>query len=142
MISKDELIEQITALAGLYKQRFKKSLGVTAEVGEYKAAKLLNLKLEQGNINKGFDALDTKGKRVQIKSRIYTRKGERTGVFGNYDFDYALLVLLSGEYEVLGIYRMGREAVEREIQKQSYKRHSLPINRFKKLGKCVYGTDS
>jgi hypothetical protein len=140
-ISDAQLVERIANLACLYRQRFRKSLGVTAEIGEYKAAKLLNLKLEQGNINKGFDARDAKGNRVQIKTRVYVRKSERTGLFNNCDFDYALLVLLSNEYEVIEIHRAERKAVVKELKKQTYSRPSIPINRFKKIGKPVYRKD-
>lgn len=136
-LTKDQLIDQIAALAVLYKKRFGKSLGVTAEVGEYKTAKLLNLKLEEGNINKGFDARDEKNKRVQIKTRVYVRKSERTGLFSKHPFDYALLVLLSDKYEVLEIYRAEHEAVVKELKNQSYERPSISINRFKKIGKRI-----
>lgn len=137
-LTKDQLIDQIAALAVLYRQRFRKSLGVTAEVGEYKAAKLLNLKLEEGNINRGFDARDDKKKRVQIKTRVYVRKSERTGLFSKHPFDYALLVLLSDKYEVLKIYKAERKRILKEIQKQRYSKPSLSIGKFTAIGKLVY----
>ena len=71
----------------------------------HKASKLLKLKRATGNIQKGFDTKDANGRRVQIKSRIYHRNQERTGVFKNYEFDYALLVLLSDSYEVIEIFK-------------------------------------
>ena len=136
-LTEDQLIDQIAALAVLYKKRFGKSLGVTAEIGEYKAAKLLKLHRAEGNINKGFDAYDGK-KRVQIKTRISSSKAQRTGFFKSGDFDYALLVLLSDEYEVLKIYKAERKRILKEIQNQSYSKPSLSIRKFIKIGKPVY----
>jgi len=46
----------------------------------------------EGYINPGYDALDGKRK-VQIKTRIFTSKSQRTWNFSNYKYDYALLVL-------------------------------------------------
>ena len=134
----DQLIEHIIPLAAEYRQRFGKSLGITSEVGEYKAAKLLKLKRAPGNIRKGFDANDSDGKKVQIKSRIYHRNQERTGVFKNYEFDYALLVLLSDDYEVTEIYKAKCEDIKKQITTQSYKRPSLSISKFKSIGGQVY----
>jgi hypothetical protein len=136
-LTKDQLIDQIAALAVLYKKRLGKSLGVTAEIGEYKAAKLLNLRRVEGNINKGFDAYDGK-KQVQIKTRISSSKAQRTGLFKSREFDYALLVLLSENYDLLKIYRAERKQIEKEFKKQSYDKPSLSIRKFIAIGKPVY----
>jgi hypothetical protein len=120
-----------------YRKRFGKSLGVTAEIGEYKAAKLLNLRRAEGNINKGFDAHDGK-KRVQIKTRISSSKAQRTGFFKNREFDYALLVLLSESYDLLQIYRAERKQIEKAFKKQSYDKPSLSIRKFVDIGRQVY----
>ncbi|MBA7690434.1 hypothetical protein ES703_98960 [subsurface metagenome] len=134
----DELIERIIPLAKEYRRRFGKSLGITSEVGEYKAAKLLKLKRAPGNIQRGFDAIDEKGRRVQIKSRVSHRSQERTGLFNNFDFDYALLVLMSEDYEVTEIYKAQCKRIKEQIQNQSYKRPSLSVGKFKQLAKRVY----
>jgi len=137
-LTKDQLIDQIAALAVLYKKRFRKSLGVTAEIEEYKAAKLLKLRRAEGNINKGFDACDLDDRKVQIKSRVTTSKTQRTGSFSIHKFDYALLVLLSDNYDIREIYRADRKQIEKAIKKQSYSRRSLPIGKFIEIGEPVY----
>ena len=137
-LSNDQLIEHIILLAREYRQRFGKSLGITSEVGEYKVSQLLKLERAPGNINEGFDAIDPKGKRVQIKARICHRSQERTGVFKNYSFDYALLVLLSDDYEVTEIYKAKCEDIRNQITAQHYKRPSLSIGKFKKSAKRIY----
>lgn len=137
-LSNDQLIEHVILLAREYRRRFGKSLGITSEVGEYKASQLLKLERAPGNINEGFDAIDPEGKRVQIKSRICHRSQERTGTFKNYNFDYALLVLLSDDYEVTEIYMAKCEDIRNQITAQHYKRPSLSISRFKKLAERIY----
>ncbi|MFC1919870.1 DUF6998 domain-containing protein [Chloroflexota bacterium] len=133
----DKLLQQAIDVAIEYRRRCNKNLGITSEVGEYKACKLLKLDRAKGNINEGFDAEDTQGKRVQIKSRICLRGSERTGIFSSFNFDYALLVLLDSSYEVFEIYKADRKTVEDEIKNQSYKRNSISVSRFKKLGEQV-----
>lgn len=108
----DELINTIVQLAVLYRERFNRSLGVTAEIGEYKTAQLLNLKLAKGGINRGFDAEDVNGSKVQIKTRVTSRTSQRTGLFNNFDFDYALLVLMSESYEVQHIYKADKGVIK------------------------------
>lgn len=137
VITNDQLVDQIAALAVLYRKRFRKSLGVTAEIGEYKAAKVLSLTRVEGNTNKGFDAYDGK-RRVQIKTRISSSKAQRTGFFKNREFDYALLVLLSESYDLLQIYRAERKEIGKEINRQNYDKPSLSIRKFMEIGKPVY----
>lgn len=136
--SNDQLIEKIIGVSLEYKKRFGKNLGITGEVGEYKASRLLNLERAGGNINKGFDAIDPKGKKVQIKTRIYSRSSERTSAFTNFGFDYALLVLLSDKYEMTEIYKARCKDIREKIYSQSYKRPALTIGDFKKLSKLIY----
>ena len=137
-LSNEQLIENIIDLSLEYKGRFCKSLGITGEVGEYKASRLLKLKRVSGNINKGFDAIDTQGKKVQIKTRIYSRNSERTSAFTNFDFDYAILVLLSDKYEITEIYKARCKDIQNKIESQSYKRPALSIRDFKKISKPIY----
>jgi len=138
-LTDDQLIASVISLAIEYRQRFNKSLGVTSEVGEYKASKLLNLERAPGNINEGFDARDAKRKRVQIKSRICHKNTERTGQFSkNFKFDYALLVLMSDNYEVTKIFKAKRQKIQDQIERQSYKRPSLSISKFESIAELVY----
>lgn len=137
-LTNDQLIENIIDLSLEYKKRFGKNLGITGEVGEYKASQLLNLKRVPGNINKGFDAIDPKGKKVQIKTRVFSRNSERTSAFTDFSFDYAILVLLSDKYEVTEIYKARCKDIQNKIESQSYKRPALTIRDFKKISKPIY----
>ena len=137
-LNDDQLIEHIIPLAMEYRRRFGKSLGITGEVGEYKASRLLKLERVSGNINEGFDATDPENKKVQIKSRICQRSQGRTSVFKNYAFDYALLVLLDDDYEVIEIYKADCKKVRNEIEAQSYNKPALSISAFKRIAKPIY----
>jgi hypothetical protein len=137
-LSENQLIKNIISLSLEYKKRFGKSLGITGEVGEYKASRLLGLERAPGNINKGFDAIDPKGKKVQIKTRIYSSNSERTSAFTNFGFDYALLVLLTDKYEITEIRKARCKPIREKIDSQSYKRPALTIGDFKKLSKRIY----
>lgn len=137
-LADDQLIENIISLAVMYRQRFGKSLGITSEIGEYKASKLLRLNRAQGNINQGFDATDSEGKKVQIKSRVYSRSQERTGLFNNFAFDYAVLVLMSDKYDIAEIWKASCQTIKEEIDRQQYKRPSLSIGKFKSIAEKVY----
>ena len=136
--SDNQLIDNIINLSLEYKKRIGKNLGITGEVGEYKTSQLLNLKRAPGNINKGFDAIDPKGKKVQIKTRVFSRNSERTSAFTNFGFDYALLVLLSDKYEITEIYKARCKDIQEKIANQSYKRPALTIGDFKKISKLIY----
>ena len=137
-LSDDQLIEHIIPLAIEYRRRFGKSLGITGEVGEYKASRLLKLERASGNINEGFDAIDPKNKKVQIKSGICQRSQGRTSVFKNYGFGYTLLVLLDDDYEVIEMYQTECKEIRDSINTQSYKRPALSISTFKKIAKSIY----
>ena len=137
-LSDDQLIENIIGLSLEYKKRFGKNLGITGEIGEVKASNLLKLKRALGNINEGFDSIDLGGQRVQIKTRIHLRNSERTSAFTNFNFDYALLVLLSDEYELIKIYKASCIDIQKEIEEQTYKRPALSISSFIKIANCIY----
>ncbi len=137
-LSDDQLIESILPLAIEYRNRFGKNLGITSEVGEYKAASILKLDRVTGNIQKGYDAWDISGNRVQIKTRIYHKNQERTGLFSNFVFDYALLVLLTDDYEVIEIHKVNRKDIQEQIETQNYSRSSVSIGKFKQLGGQIF----
>lgn len=78
-------------------------------VGEYMAAKRLNLKLS--NINqKGYDAIDNKGNRYEIKTRrVYssTRRNSETRRINNLvgkDTDYLIIVVLDHSFDCAGMW--------------------------------------
>jgi len=107
--------------------------GVTGEIGEVLVAKKLGLKLAKSDQCAGFDALDYKNRKVQIKTRRgqvgkEPKKFGRVGKFSKHKFDYALLVLLGEKYEILEIWKLNYSRVHRLIRK--IKRREPTINQF------------
>ena len=75
------VIDAAKAVAIRYRELTGKPLGITGEVGEVLAARLLGLKLSKAR-QAGFDAIAPDGRRVQIKSRCIlpdAKPGQRVG---------------------------------------------------------------
>jgi hypothetical protein len=112
-----ERIRRLVEAARAQRLAVGSSRGTTGPLGELYACALLNLSPASGGM-RGYDATDADGRRVQIKSRA-PESGEHVNPVGtvgritNWDFDYALLVLLDGTYCVEAIWRAQREDLER-----------------------------
>ncbi len=121
-----------------------RKLGITAEVGEVTACHALGLRLAVDPGFKGYDALDSDRRRVQIKTRRSKSVGlpkdaGRTGRFSEHDFDYALLVLLDHDYELCEIWRGEYEDLRPIIEKERKRNPNLAS--FKRVGRKVYPAD-
>jgi uncharacterized protein DUF6998 len=116
-------------------------IGITGEVGEILACYHLGLRLCIDPRSAGFDAIDNKGKKVQIKTRRSETEGlpenaGRLGTFSKHPFDYALLVLLDREYQVAEIWKAKYKSVMPLIEKQ--KRRNPNLSEFKKLSQRIF----
>lgn len=147
--SVDTLIAQARKLAADYRRATGKPLpGVSAEIGENDAARLLNLELVKDE-TLGYDAVGhgkREGKRIQIKSRTIfdeSKSGHRIGQLRtNQDWDSVLLVLMDDNYEPYEIYEAGRDDVldavaEAETSKRA-KRGLLSVAKFKAISQLVW----
>ena len=80
-----------------------------ADFAEYLVAQRMNLDLA-ANSTKGYDALDAKGTRYQIKSRrITNNKSRQLGVIRNLNqnkFDYLVGVLFNRNFNILEVYKI------------------------------------
>lgn len=77
-----QIITEAKKLAIRYRRLTGRPLGITGEVAEYEAARLLDLRLSVVR-QEGFDAVRKDGTRVQIKGRCILDKssrGQRLGV--------------------------------------------------------------
>src|SRR3546814_9951204 len=73
-----EILERARQAAIEYYELTGKPLGITGEVGEYLAAKILGLQLADARAP-GYDATDDRGRRIQIKAdRKSTRLNSST----------------------------------------------------------------
>jgi hypothetical protein len=140
------LLQQAKALAREYRVLTGRPLGITGEIAEYEAARLLKLKLTSAR-NAGYDAVrPTDGRRFQIKGRCLLpgcKPGQRLGSIDiKKDFDAVLLVLLDENFDALEILEAQREPVIAALvapgSKARNERGALGIRAFKKLGNVVW----
>lgn len=137
------ILRDAKVLARRYYHLTGKPLGVTGEVAEYEAARILDLKLELAR-QAGYDATETREGvtlKIQIKGRYFPNPRLRGGRVGSIDlnqpFDTVLLVLLDAEYDAFQIYEASRLAVEtlltRPGSKARNERGSVGISQFKAI---------
>jgi len=135
-VSDRELVETAKALALEWRRRFARLLPITEELGELLACQQLGLeRMPPGN--RGFDARDAQGT-YQIKARAPQRTRRvvtqgRVGRFQNYDFDYALLVLLDDQLELHEIWKASVKAVEHAQIQELNPKHGIGVSKFKNL---------
>jgi hypothetical protein len=139
----DKLIAQARQLAAEYRRTMGKALpGVSNEIAEHDAVRLLQLEAKVGQEG-GWDAVDPHtGKRIQIKSRAIfdeAKGGERIGQLKmNQDWDAVVLVLMDENYEPSEIYQADRQDIEEYVDAGSpgrSKRGSMSVARFKIIGR-------
>ena len=109
-----------------YEALLGRKLGITAEVGEILACHALQLKLMRDPLTEGYDAVDARGKRYQIKTRRSASGGlpldkGKMGRFSQHAFDYAVLCILDAEYEVFELWRAPYRKVEPLIAADKYR---------------------
>ncbi|MFA5909277.1 MAG: hypothetical protein WC815_10905 [Vicinamibacterales bacterium] len=102
-------------LAQEYRELTGKPLGVTGEVAEYEAARLLGVELTPAR-HAGYDAVRRNdGRRFQIKGRCMlpgSKPGQRLGSIDiDKEFDAVLMVLLDETLDATAIYEAERKAV-------------------------------
>lgn len=149
LYSVDKLIAEARRLAADYRRATGKALpGISSEIAENDAARLLNLELVKDE-TLGYDALGQgprAGKRIQIKSRTIfdeAKSGQRIGQLKTgQDWDSVLLVLMDENYEPFEIYEAEREAlleavVAAETSKRA-KRGALSVAKFKIISQLVW----
>ena len=123
-----------------------KPLGITGEVGEYEAARLLGLTLVDARVP-GYDATDESGRRYQIKSRVVPdpkrANAQRLGsIKPNQEWDAALMVLMNQTLETQEIWEAERVAVVAALTEPGSKarnqRGALSVSKFRQIGIRVW----
>jgi hypothetical protein len=137
-LSDVELVEAARQLAIQWKQRFKRKLGITSELAELYACQALGL-MRMPSENQGYDAVDQQKKRYQIKGRAPDRGDVvnpqgTLGRFVNFDFDYALLVLIDCSLQCREIWLANAEAVKMEQARVRNERVGIRIFKFQEIG--------
>jgi len=140
-----ELLGEAKALAREYYSLTGKPLGVTGEVAEYEAARILGVELTTAR-QAGYDAIERVGgatKKLQIKGRCLQencKPGQRLGsIRTDHDWDAVLMVLLDYEFNATEIYEAQRENVEAALNAPGSKarnvRGALGVSKFKSIGR-------
>lgn len=118
-----------------------RKLGITGEVGEILVCYQLGLRLMLDPRSVGYDALDSGGRRVQIKTRRSESKGlprdaGRVSRFSEHEFDYALLGLLDHQYRLCEIWQADYDDIMPIVGTQ--KRRNPNLSLFKRVAHRVF----
>jgi len=143
----DKLMKEARALAAEYRKATGKPLGISSEIAEHDAARLLNLELcaERGD---GYDAIglgDRKGLRIQIKGRAIFDESKSVQRIGQLkldkSWDRVVLVIMDDEYQPVEIYEATRGVIESALAESKSKRANrgaMSVAKFKVIGERVW----
>ncbi len=148
-MSEDEAILVVLGAAKKLAQEYRKltgkPLGITGEVAEYEAARILGVELTPAR-HAGYDAVErTKGKtrRLQIKGRCLLdncKPGQRLGsIRVEKEWDAVLMVLLDQNFDAVEIFEAERAAIVPVLtapgSKARNERGAMAVSKFKAIGK-------
>ncbi len=145
-----EILDRAKRSAIDYYQLTGKPLGITGEYGEYVAAATLGLELAEAR-TAGYDAVDSMGRRIQIKARSIPRDkklvGQRLGTIRlDHEWDVVLLVVMDELFELRWIFEAERPAIEAALKapgsKARNERGALALAKFKSIGRQVWPADT
>jgi len=136
-------LRQAKAVAQEYYEITGRPLGITGEVAEYEAARLLGVKLAEVR-QSGYDAIEESRQGIrtlQIKSRCFSdaNRSQRLGSIRlDKEWDAVLMVLLDRNFECREIWEAGRTEIEEALSAPGSisrnERGQLPVNKFKAIG--------
>jgi hypothetical protein len=140
-----EILGAAKKLAQEYRQLTGKPLGITGEVAEYEAARILGVELTAAR-QAGYDAIEARDgavRRLQIKGRCLLdncKPGQRLGsIRTEKEWDAVLMVLLDQNFDAVEIYEAERTAVVAALaapgSKARNERGAMPVSKFKSIGR-------
>lgn len=139
----DALAERIRKVAVDYERTVGRPLGVTGELAELHAARLLGLKPLAVRYP-GADAVDKRGTRIQIKGRKLkdARRGNTGSIKPTDSCDAVVLLLFDTEFRPLEILRADYDAVDAALTRPGSKsrneRRQLSVTKFRAIAKKVW----
>lgn len=147
-----QLLGDAKRVAKRYKELTGRPLGVTGEVGEYEAARLLGLEFAAVR-TAGYDLIRAlpggQKQRLQVKARVLDseRSSGRVGSIDiEKDFDAVLLVMLNNDLDAFAIYEAPRDkvvaAIKRPGSKSRNERHALGVQQFLALAQRIWPSPS
>ena len=147
--SVDKLISEARRLATEFRRTTGKALpGVSGEIAEHDAARLLNLTICKEK-SAGYDAVGRgkrEGKRIQIKARVIfdeEKSGQRVGQLKlDQEWDSVVLVIMDENYEPYEIYEAERDDIldvmDEAGKSARKKRGAMTVARFKIIARLVW----
>lgn len=140
-----EILAQAKAIAQRFYRITGKPLGITGEVAEYEAARLLGVKLAVAR-QAGYDATELKGdvqRTLHIKGRCLpcgSTRGQRVGsIRPEMPWDAVLLVLLDAQFNTTEIWEAERGAIVDALaspgSRARNERGALQVSKFIAIGR-------
>jgi len=140
-----EILRKAKKLAQEYRALTSKPLGITGEVAEYEAARLLGVELTPAR-QAGYDAIeyiDGSTRHLQIKGRCLLpgcKPGQRLGSIDiTKEWDAVLMVLLDGKFDALEIWEADRANILHALAEPGSiarnERGALAVSKFKSVAK-------
>lgn len=147
-----EILREAKKLAQEYRTLTGKPLGLTGEVAEYEAARLLNIELTPAR-HAGYDAIERSNgvtRLLQIKGRCLRpnhKRGQRLGrIDATKEWDAVLMVLLDEHFEATQIYEAQREQVLAALVAPGSRSRNdlgaLGLSKFKSIGKLRWAREA
>ena len=137
-----ELLGEVKKLAQEYYRLTGKPLGVTGEIAEFEAARLLGIQLCRAR-QAGYDAIRVGpdgGVRLSIKSACFPASLEAKWRIGTIslekEWDATLMVLLTPDFEPREIWEADREAVMKLFENAG--RTDPGVKKFKSVATMVW----
>lgn len=122
------------ALKSLKEKKIIRTKNLVGDLGEYYCKEYFGLTLEENAVNKGFDAIDKEGKKVEIKTRR-TPEGKSKVIFRSFEFDYCVYVELNEFYEPILFLKIEVNELVNNIER-NYKR--LSVSKIKKIKSTIF----
>jgi hypothetical protein len=140
-----KILREAKKLAQRYRAATGKPLGITGEVAEYEAARILDVELTPAR-QAGYDAIERANgvnRRLQIKGRCLlpgSKPGQRLGsIDTEKEWDAVLMVLLDENFDATEIYEAHRSAILAALaapgSKARNERGAMSVPMFKRIGK-------
>jgi hypothetical protein len=144
------ILQRAKLVAREYYELTGRPLGVTAEIAEYEACRLLDLELAPVR-HPGYDAIRrtaTREDHIQIKGRCIpstSRTGQRVGRIDLAgEWDAVLLVVLDEQFNATTIHEADRWAITQAVEAQGSRtrnRGQLGVRMFKSIGREVWSRE-
>jgi hypothetical protein len=140
-----DILAQIKTVARAYREITGRPLGVTGEIAEYEACRIMRLSHAPPR-QPGYDAIDSKGTRIQIKGRVIlpvSKPGQRLGsIRFDHQWDEVWLVLMTDSFETTAIYAAKRRSIYSALSKAGSRarndRGQLGVTAFMSLGERIW----